>query len=202
MLSINPPTAALLLGEFVDLEPGDWVIQNAGNSGVGRSVVAFAKFRGLRVISLVRRPELVDELVAAGADVSLVDGPNVAERVAEAASKAPIKLAIDGVGGPSTAALSGCLAPGGTLVFYSAVSRQPGAVNGIDLIFRDVILRGFWLGSARWRGSARVREGIELGARLVAEGKLKVPVAATYPLTAATEALHHAQNGGKVLFRN
>ena len=29
--------------EFVDLASGDWVAQNAANSGVGRSVIAFAK---------------------------------------------------------------------------------------------------------------------------------------------------------------
>jgi NADPH:quinone reductase-like Zn-dependent oxidoreductase len=28
MLTINPPTAALLLSEFVDLAPGDWIVQN------------------------------------------------------------------------------------------------------------------------------------------------------------------------------
>src|SRR5436189_5537467 len=36
MLGINPPTAALLLNESIDLRPGDWVAQNAANSGVGR----------------------------------------------------------------------------------------------------------------------------------------------------------------------
>jgi NADPH:quinone reductase-like Zn-dependent oxidoreductase len=36
MLGINPPTAALLLSEYVDLKPGEWVVQNAANSGVGR----------------------------------------------------------------------------------------------------------------------------------------------------------------------
>jgi NADPH:quinone reductase-like Zn-dependent oxidoreductase len=35
MLTVNPPTASLLLSQFVDLKPGDWVIQNAANSGVG-----------------------------------------------------------------------------------------------------------------------------------------------------------------------
>ena len=35
MMAINPPTAALLLSEFVTLGPGDWVIQNAANSAVG-----------------------------------------------------------------------------------------------------------------------------------------------------------------------
>ena len=47
MLGINPPTAALLLRAYVDLQPGDSVAQNAANSGVGRSVIAIAKSRGL-----------------------------------------------------------------------------------------------------------------------------------------------------------
>jgi NADPH:quinone reductase-like Zn-dependent oxidoreductase len=38
--------------------PGDWVVQNGGNSGVGRSLIAIAKLRGIRTISLVRRREL------------------------------------------------------------------------------------------------------------------------------------------------
>jgi NADPH:quinone reductase-like Zn-dependent oxidoreductase len=68
-LGSNPPTAALILSEYVDLEPGDWVVQNGGNSGVGRSLIAIAKLRGIRTISLVRRRELIDELKAAGADL-------------------------------------------------------------------------------------------------------------------------------------
>src|SRR5256884_9357541 len=69
MLGINPPTAALLLNEFIDLRPGDWVAQNAANSGVGRSLIAIAKARGLKTINFVRRPELVPELQAVGGDL-------------------------------------------------------------------------------------------------------------------------------------
>jgi NADPH:quinone reductase-like Zn-dependent oxidoreductase len=57
MLAINPPTAALLLSEYVDLQPGEWVVQNAANSGVGRWVIAFAKTRGLKTVNIVWRPE-------------------------------------------------------------------------------------------------------------------------------------------------
>jgi NADPH:quinone reductase-like Zn-dependent oxidoreductase len=74
MLGINPPTAALLLSEFVSLKPGDWVIQNAANSGVGRWVIAFAQARGLKTLNIVRRTELVDEIKALGADASRVCG--------------------------------------------------------------------------------------------------------------------------------
>src|SRR5207244_13141340 len=73
MLGINPPTAALLLNESTDLRPGDWVAQNAANSGVGRSLIAIAKARGLKTINVVRRPELVPELEAVGADLVIVN---------------------------------------------------------------------------------------------------------------------------------
>lgn len=199
MLAINPVTGALLLSEYVQLSPGSWIIQNAGNSGVGRSVIAFAKDRGLHTVSLVRREELVAGLVAAGGDVVLVEGPGVAARVAEATDHAQITLAFDGVGGEAMLPLSSSLAAGGKLVVYSAASGKPGLVNALDLIFRNVSLSGFWLQNPVYRTSPRVPEALKTGARLIAEGKLVQPVAATYPLTAAPEALAHAQRGGKVL---
>src|SRR6266480_7575972 len=145
MLAINPPTAALLLSEYVELKPGEWVIQNAGNSGVGRSVIAFAKERGLRTVSLVRRQELIDELVAAGGDIVLVDGAEISARVAQATGNAKVALALDGVGGEAMLSLSSCLSPGGTLMLYFAVSSKPGLASFVDLVFRNVTIRGFWL---------------------------------------------------------
>src|SRR5258708_6816455 len=109
MISINPPTAALLLSEYVDLQPGEWVIQNAGNSGVGRSVIAVAKSRGLRTVSVVRRPELIDELREQRGDVVLVQGPDFAASVAKETANAKIRLALDRVCGGSTAALPSSL---------------------------------------------------------------------------------------------
>ena len=50
-----------------------WVVQNAANSGVGRSLIAVAKTRGLKTINLVRRPELIPELQAFGADLVVMD---------------------------------------------------------------------------------------------------------------------------------
>jgi len=204
MLSINPPTAVLLLSERVQLSPGDWVLQNAGNSGVGRWVIAFAKERGLKTVSLVRRPEVVKELSAAGADVVLVegvDGVGSAERVAEATGHAQIKLALDGVAGNAMPALTGSLSPGGTLVVYAFMSEQPGLANPRDIIFRGITIRGLWLQSPEMRNSPKLVEAVTAGARLVAEGKVRVPIAAVYPLTAPKEALAHALKGGKVLFQ-
>jgi NADPH:quinone reductase-like Zn-dependent oxidoreductase len=200
MLRINPPTASLLLSDYVALSAGDWVLQNAGNSGVGRWVIAFARELGLKTVSLIRRQELTADLIAAGGDVVLVDGADLARRVADATGDATISLALDGVAGAAMPSLSSCLSPGGTLVVYAFMSEQAGQVNPADLIFRRVTIRGFWLESPVVRGSPNVLEAIKTGARLIAEGKLHLPIAAVYPLGAAQEAIMHAQRGGKVLF--
>lgn len=196
MGSINPPTAALLLSEYIELSPGEWVMQNAGNSGVGRWVIAFVRERGLRVVSLIRR----QELIGAGSDVVLVDGAGIVDRVAQATSHTKIALALDGVTGAAMLSLSGCLSPGGTLVVYATMSEQPGLANPLDIIFCGVTIRGFWLETPTVRASPKMVEAIKTGARLIAEGKLHVPIAAVYPLAAAKEAILHAQRGGKVLF--
>src|SRR6202521_1342275 len=96
MLAINPPTAVLLLSEYVDLKPGEWVVQNAANSGVGRWVIAFAKTRSLKTVNIVRRPELVAELEALGGDIVVVDSPDVPDRIKAAVGQPELRLALDG----------------------------------------------------------------------------------------------------------
>src|SRR6201988_1939706 len=102
VLGINPPTASLLLSEYVDLKSGDWVVQNAANSGVGRWVIALARARGLRTVNIVRRPELVDELKAIGGDVVVVDSPDVVGRIRVAVGQDDLHLALDAATGPAT----------------------------------------------------------------------------------------------------
>src|SRR5260370_29903035 len=176
-------------------------MHNAVNSGVGRSVIAFAKVRGLRTVSLVRRPELIDELVAAGGDVVLVDGAELSARVAQATDNAKIALALDGVGGEAMRSLSSALSPGGTLVVYSAVSGKPGLASAVDLVFRNVAIRCFWIGNPAFRTSPKVLEAMKMGARLIAEGKLHLPVSATYPPLPPHEPFPHPQTPRNNLFK-
>ena len=197
MLTINPPTAGLLLSEFVGLAPGDWVVQNAANSGVGRAVIALARARGFRTINLVRRAELIDELLALGGDLVVVDGPDGLDRVKAALGTAAPRLAIDGVGGPSAATLIDLLGRDGTLVAYAALSKAPIAISALALIFKRVSLRGFFLSDPEH--AARIAPFIVEAAELLRSGRLHAPVAATYPLSAIKDAVAHVQRGGKVL---
>jgi NADPH:quinone reductase-like Zn-dependent oxidoreductase len=197
MLTINPPTAALLLSEYVNLNPGEWVVQNAANSGVGRWVIAFAKKRDLKTVNIVRRPELVPELEAIGGDLVLVDSPDVSGRIKTAVGRAELRLALDGVSGPATGVLAATLSPRGTLVSFAAMSSNPMSISPLDVIFKPLTVRGFWLGHPEY--AAKSAPAVAQAAEMIASGRVNIPVTATYPLSSIKDAVAHAQRGGKIL---
>ncbi|RJG14026.1 alcohol dehydrogenase [Pseudomonas cavernicola] len=203
MMTVNPPTASLLLSEFVDLQPGDWVIQNAANSGVGSYLIQLAKLRGFKTLNVVRRESAVAAVKAEGADVVLVDGPDLPKRVREATGGAAVRLGIDAVGGVATDHLAGSLSEGGVLVNYGMMSREPCQVSPASFVFRDVSLRGFWL--AKWFRVSTPAQQVKVFAeltQLIASGKLKTRVAATYDVSQIKEAVAAAARGerdGKIL---
>lgn len=203
MLTVNPPTASLLLSEFANLQPGDWLIQNGANSGVGSYVVQLAKLRGLKTVNLVRRESALAGVQAQGGDVVLVDGDKLAERIQAATDGAAIKLGIDAVGGQATMRMAAALAEGGTVVNYGALSGEPCIVTPRELVFRDVTLKGFWL--ARWFRVTPQDQQFKLLselARLIAAGKLHTPIQAGYEVEQIQEAVAAAAAGerqGKIL---
>ena len=197
MLAINPPTAALLLSEYVDLKPGEWLVQNAANSAVGRWVIAFAKTRGLKTVNIVRRPELVPELQAIGGDVVVVDSPDVSKEIKAAVGQAELRLALDGVSGPATGVLASTLSPHGTLVSFAAMSGAPMSISPLDVIFKPITMRGFWLGHPE--SAAKIAPPIAQAAEMIASGQVRIPVTATYALSSIKEAVAHALRGGKIL---
>lgn len=203
MMAINPPTAALLLSEFVSLEKGDWIIQNAANSGVGEYVVQLAKLRGYKTINVVRRESATAGVQELGGDVTLVDGEDLAQRVAEATGGTPIKLGLDAVGGEATLRLASSLEENATLVVYGAMSGQPITVSAQSLIFRNITLKGFWL--AKWFQKASQQQVMTVFGeltQLIATGQLRSSIHATYNIDQIQEAIAAASQGqrkGKIL---
>ncbi|UHQ55882.1 zinc-dependent alcohol dehydrogenase family protein [Microbulbifer sp. YPW16] len=198
MISINPPTASLMLSEFVDLQPGDWVIQNAANSGVGNYLIQLAHIRGFKTVNIVRRESLVEPLKAQGADVVLVDGDDLPARVKEATGGADIKLGIDAVGDTATGRIADCLAEGGTLVNYGMMSGKPCKISPTALIFKGVSMRGFWL--ARWFEAASPQDQQKVYGeltKLIIAGKLKAPIDSTFSVKDIKDAVAAAAEGGR-----
>ncbi|MCP3135936.1 zinc-dependent alcohol dehydrogenase family protein [Pyxidicoccus xibeiensis] len=198
MMFINPPTADILLRDFVTLQPGEWVLQNAGNSAVGRYVISLAKLAGYKTVSVVRREELAPELTALGADVVLVDSDKLPEQVRAATGGAKVRLALDAVGGDGTMRLGDSLAPGGMVVNYGVMSGKGPKLSAAATIFKDITLRGFWL--VLWmKRTPRDAQRAVFGrlAKLMAEGQLKTPVEGTFPLENIQDALARAMEGGR-----
>jgi NADPH:quinone reductase-like Zn-dependent oxidoreductase len=203
MLRINPPTALLMLSDLVALQPGDWVIQNVANSAVGRLVIPLARARGLKTINVVRRESLFAELRALGADACVVDGPDLAEKARTATGGAAARLGLDAVSGAATARLASCVADGGVVCNYGAMSGEDPVVGRSELIYRGLIVTGFMLGRFMARRSlAQIRDiYADLGGKLL-DGTLSAPVEKVYAIDDIKAALKHAQQGertGKIL---
>lgn len=198
LMRANPGTARLMLTDMVDLQLGDWVVQNAANSNVGRMVIRFAREMGLHTVNIVRRADVAEALRTDGADAVIVDeGQDIAAAISDAAKDAP-KLALDAVGGTATRALAASLADRGTVVTYGLLSGQPNEADARDVVFRDIRLRGFWLFD--WYRTATAEKMRELHGFLetkLADGVLQTDVDARYPLSQIKEAVAHAARGGR-----
>ena len=198
MTVVNPLAALLMLNSFVELEEGDWLVQSAANSAVGGYIIQLAKQRGLKTINVVRREGLANELTALGADVVLIDGPDLAAQIAAAAGNEPVSLAIDAVGGDTFTRLTNSLGYGGTVVAYGALSGKPATLYTPITIFNDVRVRGFWL--SKWFETASMQDKQAAFGEvipLVAGGVLKANVDSRFTVSEIKEAVTRAAQGGR-----
>jgi NADPH:quinone reductase-like Zn-dependent oxidoreductase len=199
MLGSNPPTAGLILSNYADLKPGDWVVQNAANSGVGRSLIALANARGFRTINLARDESVFADLTASGADIVHRDDATAAEDVRREIGDARVALAVDSVGGDGVARLIELLSDGGSLVSYAAATGQPMAINALALIGKRLTVRGFFAGQFDY--ATKLLPVIREAAPLVASGALFVPPTAVFDLGDIHAAVQQLNRGGKILLQ-
>lgn len=199
LLAANPPSALLMLEKFTSLNRGDWVLQNAANSSVGTSLIQIAAAQGLRTVNIVRRESVIPKLKSLGADVVLVDGPDLTQRINKATKHAPIRLGIDAIAGEATGHIAACLTDSGTVINYGLLSGKPCMIDSADVLFRNISLKGFWYAS--WLSRAPSTAIASVFDRLVSmhqSGLLNVPVEAVYPVERLNEALAHAEKEERI----
>lgn len=207
-------TALRMLTDFVSVQPGDLVIQNAGNSGVGLMVSQLAPaFFAAPVVSLVRRgsksnqdmDELIDYLTTVGKNAMVLmeedmEDPQYLKEVQaklkelSASGRLP-KLALNSVGGESAKCLLRLLDTGGSLVTYGGMSGKPVIVGTPQLIFKDLRAIGYW--HSRWmvRNSLPAKQQlIDDLARAVKSKGVVCPPCQVFPLNDVSEALNWQSN--------
>ncbi|GAB4211554.1 MAG: zinc-binding dehydrogenase [Synechococcales cyanobacterium] len=202
MMSVNPITAVGLLD---GIPAGSWILQNAANSAVGQLVIRLAAQQGIHTVNIVRRPELVAELQALGADVVVVGEEDLPARVQQATQGAAVVRGLDAVAGESSGRLYRCLSPGAELVCYGLLSSDQIILGAADVVFGSVTIRGYTrLGVLKQRSPESLRHLMAELSQWVQEGILSSPIEAVFPLeqvhTAVAEAARPGRSG-KILLQ-
>ena len=196
-LVVNPPTAYRMLVDFVKLSPGDYVIQNGANSGVGQAVIQMAAQMSLHTINVIRagRPDhdrLVKYLKDLGATHVVTDEYLKSKEMRDLikSSGAP-RLGLNCVGGHSFVDLLKHVGFRGVCVTYGGMAKQPLYVPAGPLIFNDVKLCGFW--NSRWnsenRGSDSANIMWDYLINLLRSGHLREPLHRLVPMEDFSSAI-------------
>ena len=196
MMAINPVTAALLLDEYVDLQPGDAVAYNAATSGLAQWLAALAGKRGVRTIGLVRRREDVERVKQGGCEIVVVDDDEIGAAQARLRGL-NVRLALDVIGGASAGRLLHLLSPKGKLVTYGVVSGKPMELPGSLFIWKQLSVEGFYEGHPHIL--PKITPVLRELVKMIGPGGIRQPIAATYPIDQVKEAVAHAVKGGRIL---
>ncbi|MBG6181761.1 zinc-binding dehydrogenase [Arthrobacter sp. CAN_A1] len=184
------PFSALALLDWLELNEGDWIIQNAANGAVGRLVAQLAPTRSINVIGLVRRDAAVDELASQGIKrIVSTESEGWQDRVAEITGGAKIVAGVDSVGGEASNDVLSQLSENSTLVVFGAMGGSSLTINSGAIIFKNLTVKGFW-GSSVMSGLSAERRG-ELFSELlmqVTDGALSFPTEASYSFDQVQDA--------------
>jgi len=200
------PYSSITLLDQLNLSAGQWLIQNAANGAVGRTLAQLAAARGVNVISLVRRGAGVQELAAIGIDRAVAtDEEGWQDKVRAIVGDAPIIAGVDSVGGRATGDMMQLLGENSTLMVFGAMESPVVKIPSGDLIFKQATVKGFWASTVS--ATMDRKRNAELMAELidrVGAGELTLPVEAVYPLEKVRDAVAAnatAGRSGKILLK-
>ncbi|EEX14459.1 NADPH:quinone reductase [Citreicella sp. SE45] len=203
---IAMPFSALSLLQTLKVREGEWLVQTAANGAVGKIMVALAKARGIRLLSLVRRDAAADELRAAGIEnVLSTEAPDWKAQAKTLIGEAGAVSAIDSVGGEFGMDLVDLLGVDGELVVFGTATGAPLQLSTGDLITKHVTMKGFWGAKVSQEMATDTRMAL-LGELLglATKGALPLDSGGVFALAECREAMTEALNpgrSGKILLR-
>jgi len=145
MSAVNPLTAIALVS--LAQKGGHRAVVSTGAGGqLGRMIRKRATAKGVKVINVVRRAEQVAALEAEGArHVLNSSDARFDADLAELCGKLRCRMAFDAVGGDLTGRLAEALAPRSEILVYGALDQAAIRLHPGTVIFKEVMVQGFWL---------------------------------------------------------
>ena len=210
---VNPATAWVMTREVLKVPPGQWLVQTAAGSALGRMIIRLGKETGFPTFNIIRRGDQAEELQRMGADhVEVFDeAKDTAESLGASIRKtigitgAGAGYAIDAVGGATGSAVIQSLGHQGRLLAYGTLSNAPLTFSPRVLMTTGSTVAGFWLGS--FMASASLPFKLRLVSRLtklIESGILATEIAQSKTLDQIGDAAKAAEDSsvrGKVLLR-
>src|ERR1700761_240028 len=199
---INPLTALALTISKHNIKEGDWLLQTAAASSVGKFVLQLAQQYRFKTINVIRRREQESIIRNLGGDeVICTADEDLRARLQELTAGKGVERAIDCVAGELGAEVARNLAPGGTMLVYGALSshRQTDPAKFLmplfapRLIYSTGTVRGWWL--PRWVPSQLLAEVRAVTSNLLtmfSNGVLTASANVRYPLKDFQEAVRLA----------
>jgi NADPH:quinone reductase-like Zn-dependent oxidoreductase len=206
---VNPASAILMVRHVLAVPEGEWLLQSAAGSELGRMIIRLAKRDGIRTLNVVRRRDAVAELEALGADAVIVstDGP-IDEQVRDIVGRQGVGFAIDPVVGRTGTEMFKALHEDGRMLVYGSLTGEPIRIGDDP---RDILsgrrrLEVFWLGYwlPRLDDSGFYPTGTPAGSQLakdiealMREDVLKTSPGHTYSLEEIGSAVAQAESVGR-----
>lgn len=211
MFFVNPATAYIMTREVLRVPSGEWLVQTAAASALGRMVVRLAQHSGFRTLNIVRREDQAQILRDLGATEVIVFDPehqtagDLHAAVTAITGARGIRYAIDSVAGATGSALVPCLGDGGQLLVFGTLSSEPLTFSSRLLMTHEASVRGFWLG--HYMSQLKLIAKLKLIRRisaLIQSGILGSECGSQFPLAEVNQAVRAAEaqgRHGKVLLK-
>jgi NADPH2:quinone reductase len=187
-LPMNYLTAQFALGTRGSLRPGETVLVHGASGGVGTATLQVAKGYGARTVAVVSTEEKAEFVKSVGSDEAvLADG--FKDAVKELTGGTGVDMVVDPVGGDRFTDSLRSLAPLGRLLVIGFTAGEIPTVKVNRLLLNNIDVRG-----VGWGAYASPREGYtraewEKLIPYLESGIVDPPIAGTYPLEKAGEAV-------------
>jgi len=207
---VNPATAWVMTREVLKVPAGQWLVQTAAASALGRMVVRLGRTCGFRTFCIVRRAAQADELKALGADhveicADAAEVQSLADRIRAVTGQGGARFAIDAVGGPLGSAVVSSLGRNGRMLAYGTLSGQPLSFHPRTLMTVGSSVAGFWLGNFMAEKNLLFRLSlVRRLTNLIRSGVLHTDIAGEWALDDVRTAVLSAEDSsvnGKCLLR-
>jgi putative PIG3 family NAD(P)H quinone oxidoreductase len=172
------------------LQAGETFLVHGGSSGIGTTAIQLARARGARVLATVGSAEKQRACEALGAERAIdYRREDFVAAVRESTGGRGVDLILDMVGGPYVSRNLDALAVGGRLVQIAWLQGAKVTADFTTLMTKRLTWTGSTLRPRTVEEKASIARALEAEVwPLFAEGKVRVPIHATFPLAEAAKA--------------